>query len=185
MGDVALDPDGIGYLVHRIQLEIPGIFVYSISMGNTAEEDMWASFFGDVNAQVHRVCRDLQRLPELASGWIGLGFSQGGQFLRAVIQRCNHLGSPAKRLITMGSQHQGVMDWPGCWEPSYNITPGLLCRLVQKVIDYGAFNSFVQRYVVQAQVSGFIFGLFTCQTVLHGMDSLSNTAKKNTTFSLI
>ena len=50
--------------------------------------------------------------PELQGGYNAIGFSQGGQFLRAVAQRCPE---PAMRnLITIGAQHQGVFGFPNC-----------------------------------------------------------------------
>jgi palmitoyl-protein thioesterase len=57
---------------------------------------------------------------------------QGGQFLRAVAQRCQHLGPRMHTLVTLGAQHQGIMGLPGCWEPSStNSTPSLYCRIMQ------------------------------------------------------
>lgn len=150
MGDTASNPLSMAKIIDLIQTQLPGIFVHSISLGDSLYGDFLASYFGDVNDQVARVCDELRSIPELKAGWIGLGFSQGGQFLRAVVQRCNE--PPAKRLITMGSQHQGVMDWPGCWEPSWNITPSVICEAVQKVLGYGAYAEFSQRHLVQAQV---------------------------------
>ncbi len=60
------------------------------------------------------MCEELRAVPELANGYNGIGFSQGGQFLRAVVERCQHLGPRASKLITMGAQHQGVANIPGC-----------------------------------------------------------------------
>jgi palmitoyl-protein thioesterase len=46
--------------------------------------------------------------PQLQNGYNAVGFSQGGQFLRAVAQRCP---SPRMRsLITIGAQHQARTD---------------------------------------------------------------------------
>ncbi len=52
-----------------------------------------------------QVCEMIANDPALQNGYNAIGFSQGGQFLRAVAQRCP---SPRMRnLITVGSQHQG------------------------------------------------------------------------------
>jgi palmitoyl-protein thioesterase len=91
-----------------------GVFVYSIATGSSETFDVWSSYFGDVNAQVASVCEQIRRVPELQGGFHAIGFSQGGQFLRAMVQRCQHLGPKAHTLITLGSQHQGVMTVPGC-----------------------------------------------------------------------
>lgn len=32
----------------------------------------------------------------------------GGQFLRGVVERCQHLGPKMHTLVTMGAQHQGT-----------------------------------------------------------------------------
>jgi len=64
--------------------------------------------------QVANVCEELGSLKQLKGGFNMVGFSQGGQFLRAVIQRCGHSLPPVHTLITMGGQHQGVMNTPGC-----------------------------------------------------------------------
>lgn len=119
---------------------------------------------------------------------------QGGQFMRAVVQRCQHLGPRAHTLVTMGAQHQGVMSVPGCPEPASSggdgggngstsgsaagvpepdssarganggaagwhgaaggdagTSPSLYCRLMQGLIARGAYVSWVQSHVVQAQ----------------------------------
>ncbi|XP_054283556.1 palmitoyl-protein thioesterase 1-like [Macrosteles quadrilineatus] len=63
------------------------------------------SLFMDVNKQVKLACRMILDDKKLENGYHGLGISQGGQFLRAVAQRCPH--PPMFNLITLGSQHQG------------------------------------------------------------------------------
>ena len=40
-----------------------------------------------------------------------LGFSQGGQFLRGIAQKCPQ---GMKNLITFGGQHQGIYGLPKC-----------------------------------------------------------------------
>lgn len=59
--------------------------------------------------------------------------SQGGQFLRAVAERCQHVGPRMHTLVTMGAQHQGVANVPGCWEPSGSGAPSasFYCRMMQ------------------------------------------------------
>merc|ERR1711936_1055217 len=82
--------------------------------------------------------------PELAGGYNAIGFSQGGQFLRAVAQRCPQ--PPMKNLITFGAQHQGVFGFPNC--------PGEMdpfCDIVRDLLNYGAYTDFVQNILVQAQ----------------------------------
>jgi len=82
--------------------------------------------------------------PALQDGFNAIGFSQGGQFLRAVAQRCP---SPRMRnLITVGAQHQGVFGFPNC--------PGEInyyCNIVRDLLNYGVYTAAVQAFLVQAQ----------------------------------
>jgi palmitoyl-protein thioesterase len=52
------------------------------------------------------VCEQLAGIEALHSGFDAMGFSQGGQFLRGFVERCNH--PPVRNLITWGSQHNGI-----------------------------------------------------------------------------
>lgn len=101
-------------LIERIKSGLPGVFIHSIRIGGTAEEDRKRSLLDNMNRQIKEVCDQLAGIPELADGFNAIGISQGGQFMRAYVERCN---SPrVKKLITLGSQHQGVMSLPGCTE---------------------------------------------------------------------
>ena len=51
-------------------------------------------------------CAMIEKDEKLAGGFHAIGFSQGGQFLRAVAQRCPQL--KMRNLISVGGQHQGV-----------------------------------------------------------------------------
>jgi len=94
--------------------------------------------------QVDIVCNMLASNPELRYGFNAVGFSQGGQFLRAYVERCNQ--PPVQNLITIGAQHQGVFGLPHC--PGIDYT---LCEYVRQLLNYGAYLSFIQNYLVQAQ----------------------------------
>jgi palmitoyl-protein thioesterase len=91
--------------------------------------------------------------PKLQNGFNAVGFSQGSQFLRAYVERCND--PPVYNLITMGGQHmgsqrfhyililKGVADVPNCLTVNETI-----CRLVQDLLAFGAYTGFVQDHVV-------------------------------------
>lgn len=117
MGDSCCHPRGIGSIKAQIEAAYPGIFVYSVATGKTEEEDVMSTYFGNANAQVEQVCAELSSLPQLRGRpFVGVGFSQGGLLLRALIQRCTGPDAPkAHTLITMGSPHNGVGGVPGCW----------------------------------------------------------------------
>ena len=99
-------------------------------IGGNLLVDTESGFFRDTNRQVREVCEKIQADPELAGGYNAIGFSQGGQFLRAVAQRCPQ--PPMKNLITFGAQHQGVFGFPNC--PGEMIALCDIVRLVGPVV---------------------------------------------------
>ncbi|KAL6754909.1 palmitoyl protein thioesterase [Haematococcus lacustris] len=160
MGDSCCASYSIGAIKAEIEQQL-GVYVHSIATGSTAAADVWSSYFGSVNDQVAGVCDELRSTPELAGGYNAVGFSQGGQFLRAVVQRCQHTGPTAHTLVTLGAQHQGVTNVPGCNTVPANLSgvqslgSALLtrtgCETMQTVLGQGAYLPWVRDYVVQAQ----------------------------------
>merc|ERR1712130_459423 len=59
-----------------------------IMIGGNLLTDTESGFFRDTNRQIREVCEMIAEDAELAGGYNAIGFSQGGQFLRAVAQRC-------------------------------------------------------------------------------------------------
>lgn len=151
----------------------PGIFVHSIQIGKTENADRIASLYDDANRQVKETCDQLSVIKELSGGFDAIGFSQGGQILRAYIQRCNN--PPIRNLITIGSQHQGIMDLPGASQPSnfkYNDFEFELMQSLppiskleeilfksekgtdtwwQEMFKKNVYSDFIQKRIIQAQ----------------------------------
>lgn len=96
------------------------------------------------NLQVAQACKQIRQDPDLVDGYHAIGFSQGGQFLRAVAQRCPD--PPMKILVSLGGQQQGVFGFPRC--PGSSFT---LCSYARRLLDYGAYWSWVQNEIVPAQ----------------------------------
>merc|ERR1711971_812555 len=141
MGDSAAGMVGIANILEE---NIPGVYVHRIMIGGNLLTDTESGFFRDTNRQISKVCEMIAEDAELAGGYNAIGFSQGGQFLRAVAQRCP--SPPMKNLITFGAQHQGVFGFPQC--------PGemnFFCDIVRDLLNYGAYVDFVQEILVQAQ----------------------------------
>jgi palmitoyl-protein thioesterase len=151
MGDSCCDPGSIGAVAEDLRRSEPGLFVHSIATGPSLAADISSTYFGNVNDQIARVCDELATLPAIlaANGrFVAVGFSQGGQFLRAVMQRCGDRGGLRPHtLVTMGAQHQGVMELPGCSAA----TPTWMCAAVERALDAGAYVPWVQHHIVQAQ----------------------------------
>jgi palmitoyl-protein thioesterase len=113
-------------------------------IGSDIEADEFNGFFKNINSQVDEVCKIMKADPKLEKGFNAVGFSQGSQFLRAYVQRCND--PPVTNLITLGGQHQGVFGLPNC--PGPNET---LCEMLREALDLGVYISFIQSFVVQAE----------------------------------
>jgi len=123
-------------------------YVKAVALGGSAGEDVYAGFYGSVNRQVEEVCAALRGDARLtAAGEINaVGFSQGAQFLRAYVQRCND--PPVRNLISVGGQQQGVFGVPACDPASDSWS---LCQGLSRVLSAGAYLSAAQARVVQAQ----------------------------------
>lgn len=118
--------------------------MHAIYLDEDAGSDRSASFFGLVDTQLSQVCAQLQGVPELAHGFNAIGFSQGGQFLRGYVERCND--PPLKTLITFGAQHNGIADFIGSCKPA-----DLLCKSASSLLRSSKWAPWVQRKVVPAQ----------------------------------
>ena len=127
-----------------LEKKLPGVYVRSLMIGGSILDDTKNGFLLNANKQVNMVCKKLASDPKLKNGYNAIGFSQGGQFFRAVAQRCPR---PAmKNLISFGGQHQGVYGLPHC--------PGklhLLCDLARRLLNKGAYINWIQNYLVQAE----------------------------------
>ncbi|KAK9829239.1 hypothetical protein WJX72_004713 [[Myrmecia] bisecta] len=152
MGDSCCNSASIGYISSELKKALPGVFVHSIATGSRGQaDDTFSGFFGNVNSQVEEVCKLIAGKEELQHGYNAVGFSQGGQFLRAVAERCQHSGPRMHTLITLGAQHQGVMNVPECWNPSFNMTPSPVCGAMQSLLGLGAYLPYIRDHVIQAQ----------------------------------
>jgi len=143
MGDSCCNPLSMGSIKKTIEQQIPGVYVLSLEIGNTIMQDTLNGFFMNVNKQVDMVCAQLANDTNMKNGYHSVGFSQGGQFLRAVAQRCP--SPPMKNFVSIGGQHQGVYGFPKC--PSTEN----ICNLVRELLNYGAYVPFIQNTLVQAE----------------------------------
>merc|ERR1712198_804673 len=134
MGDSAAGMTGIENILKE---NIDGVYVHRIMIGGNIIIDTESGFFRDTNRQISEVCEMIANDPELQEGYNAIGFSQGGQFLRAVAQRCP--SPPMKNLVTIAAQHQGVFGFPNC--PGEMI---FFCDIVRDLLNYGAYVEFVQ-----------------------------------------
>jgi len=143
MGDSCCNPLSMGSIIKMIKDNIPGIYVHSLEIGSNAIVDMFNSFFMNANRQLEVAHAKILADPYLQFGFNAIGFSQGGQFLRAYVER--HNNPPVSNLVSIGGQHHGVFGFPRC--PGENFT---LCDDARKLLTLGAYNPIVQQNLAQA-----------------------------------
>lgn len=121
----------------------PGINVYSISLNDDPSKDQQLSMFGDANDEVDDVCRQLCETHALAHGFDAIGLSQGGVFLRALVERCAQVD--VHTLVTFGSPHMGVSELPLCDENDW------VCKRRNSWMKSQVWRDIVQKRVIPAQ----------------------------------
>jgi len=123
----------------------PGTYVYYIRLSDDASADRRASFLSNLTEAVSKVCSDLAAHPILSAAPAinALGFSQGGQFLRAYVERCN--SPPVATLVTFGAQHNGIADFQNCALDDW------VCHGARGVLRGNTWSAFVQARFVPAQ----------------------------------
>ncbi|XP_034240708.1 palmitoyl-protein thioesterase 1-like [Thrips palmi] len=143
MGDSCYNDFSMGRIEKLIADRLgEGTYVTSLCFGNNLVEDSASGFIMESNKQVEKACRVIAEDENLKDGYHAVGLSQGGQFLRAVAQRCP--SPPMKVLVSLGGQHQGVYGLPHCQS-------GIICNAVRKLLSVGAYWPLVQDILVQAQ----------------------------------
>ncbi|EPY49496.1 palmitoyl protein thioesterase-dolichol pyrophosphate phosphatase fusion 1 [Schizosaccharomyces cryophilus OY26] len=130
-------------IVKRVE-EITGAAVFVVHIGDSGFSDLKAGYIGNVQEQLDGVCAQLSTIEELKYGFHGIGVSQGGLFLRGLLETCDFV--KIRTLLTVGSPHNGVFNFPGCSATNF------FCQAASKsVLALGAWNSWVQAHIVQAQ----------------------------------
>ncbi|KAJ1598133.1 hypothetical protein NDA14_005698 [Ustilago hordei] len=143
LGDSA-HSEGIETFMSQLKEAFPGLYIHSVTQDATSDsEDRRQGFFGHINDQVQNACEQLAAIDELRDGFDAIGFSQGGQFLRAYVQRCNT--PKVRNLVTFGSQHMGIADLPACGSAD------LLCRVAETALRGGIYTDYAQSHLVLAQ----------------------------------
>ncbi|KAK9788665.1 hypothetical protein SCARD494_09682 [Seiridium cardinale] len=137
--------DGIRSVGELIEELHEGTLVYYVKLADDATGDQSATWWGNVTEQVDKVCADLasHQILSTAPAIDAVGFSQGGQFLRAYVERCN--SPPVRNLITFGSQHNGIVDYRACGPTDW------LCKGAMALLHGNTFSQYVQSHLVPAQ----------------------------------
>ena len=92
-------------ITKALKKRLPNVYVHSLMIGNNEEEDTENTLLMSVDKQIEIACDKIGNDPCLQEkGYNAIGLSQGGQFLRAVAQKCPQ---GMKTLVSFGGQHQG------------------------------------------------------------------------------
>ncbi|KAL2760233.1 hypothetical protein ACRALDRAFT_1027131 [Sodiomyces alcalophilus JCM 7366] len=144
LGD-AYNSEGMRHIASLAEAQHPGIFVHHIQLGDDPNADRSATFLGNVSAQLETVCADLAAHPILSTAPAidAVGFSQGGQFLRGYVERCNQ--PRVRTLVTFGAQHNGIARFRACGDRDF------LCQGAMALLRFNTWSSFVQSRLVPAQ----------------------------------
>ncbi|KAF2736780.1 palmitoyl-protein thioesterase 1 precursor [Polyplosphaeria fusca] len=139
------DADGLKSVGDLAKDVNPGTYVYNIRLDEDPGTDQRYTFFGNLTDQIAQVCSDLSSHPILSTAPAinALGFSQGGQFLRGYIERCN--APPVSSLVTFGSQHLGISKYQHCDDGDW------LCRGWQALLNGNTWSGYAQSHLVPAQ----------------------------------
>lgn len=143
MGDSCCFDFSLGAIKKKLFASIPGVYVNSLQIGDSVTQDVENGYFMHPDKQIVTACQIINNDPMLANGFNAIGFSQGAQFLRALVQRCP--SPPVKNLISVGGQHQGVYGLPNCGALSSET-----CDYIRRLLNHAAYIWWVQRGLVQA-----------------------------------
>ncbi|KAF5298993.1 hypothetical protein FQA39_LY11625 [Lamprigera yunnana] len=137
---------GYAFTLNRIKIqlenEMPGVHVHLLKIGNSTFEESLNTFMMHPDKQIKIACNLIQNDPLLSNGYNSIGFSQGSQFLRALMQRCPT--PPMKNYVSLGGQQQGVFGVPLCF-PQIKF-----CHNLRLFLNELAYKSFIQKLIVQS-----------------------------------
>ena len=143
------DADGLRSTGKLAQKVHPGTYVHYVRLDKDGATDRKNTFFGNVTTQIDEVCEQLHKHTKLLGPETktlrvdALGFSQGGQFLRGLVERCD--GLSVRSLVTFGSQHNGIAHFQTCGDFDF------LCKGAIALAKANAWTDYVQSTLVPAQ----------------------------------
>ena len=144
----SFDSDGINLVGALLNDTIGPTYTYNIRLAEDGHDDQSATFFGNVTEQIAQVCSSIAADPVLNTSSVAnaIGFSQGGQFMRAYVETCNK--PPVKNLVTFGSQHNGITQFNNCEDSG--VGP-IICGVWESLLETQTWTGYVQSKLVPAQ----------------------------------
>jgi len=145
MGDSCCNPLSMGSVKRYLESKIAGVYVLSLMIGDNIIQDVENGFVMKIPDQIELACNIITNDTRLTDGFHAVGFSQGGLFIRGMIQECGHKVK-VKNLVSIGGPQQGVYGVPQCLGENH-----VLCDYMRRLLNYGAYTSWIQNLLVQAQ----------------------------------
>lgn len=144
LGD-QFNSDGMKDIQELAEAINPGTFVHIVKLNGDPNQDRSATFTGNLTDQISQVCEELAKHPILSTAPAidAIGISQGGQFLRGYVERCNW--PQVRSLVTFGSQHNGIVKFKACGQTDW------LCKGAMALLRFNVWSNFVQSRLVPAQ----------------------------------
>ncbi|KAH0572332.1 Palmitoyl-protein thioesterase [Spironucleus salmonicida] len=125
-----------------IQSEIENVIVINCEVGN----GRWDSIFMEISHQIRLLSECISEHPITQNGYIGVGHSQGGYLIRAMLEEYNHKAAPMVRFISLSGPQRGFF----CGVKS-KCHGNYLPTFVQKLLFYFQYKGFVQSRLSPAQ----------------------------------
>jgi palmitoyl-protein thioesterase len=125
---------GMHNIAKFISDNLDGVYSKCIESGGGID-----SFDTSFKAQAERACQEIQSDPNFQGDFSIMGISQGSLIGRYILQACPIKGV-VKRYISIGGPQMGVGAFPHC-------ESGPLCWALERIIDFGVYNSFVQNNI--------------------------------------
>ncbi|KAH0577065.1 Palmitoyl-protein thioesterase [Spironucleus salmonicida] len=130
------------YMKEVIQEQIPDATVINCEIGN----GRWDSIFMEISQQIKLLAECISENSATQGGYIGVGHSQGGYLMRALLEEYNHKMAPMVRFISLSSPQSGFF----CGVKSL-CKGNYLPTFVQKLLFYLQYKDFAQSRLSPAQ----------------------------------
>lgn len=142
MGDT-YNSESMEWIADQIQQEHSNTKIFSIYIQEDGNQDRQASVFGNAMTQLVDVCNQVKTLDiDFSKGFNAIGFSQGGLFIRSLVQTCD---IKFNNIVAVGSPQNGISDLPPCDANNW------ICKRRNEYIKSKMYTDYMQENNIQSQ----------------------------------
>jgi palmitoyl-protein thioesterase len=134
IGDVCLLDPGMWKIESFFSKNLGGVHVKCIETAGGPLD--WVTSF---KSQAEKACKKINEDKDFEGDFSVVGLSQGSLLARYVIETCEMKGR-VKRYVSVGGPQMGVASFPQC-------ESGMVCNIVNKVVDTAVYFSMVQHII--------------------------------------